>query len=450
MPPRHADYKRVPADYTRDVELHELPASVGVQPVTPVGSPVKGKGGRSAAVHSPAKQNALADEKSGPVKTVITIFISFVGAGVLGLPYAFLRSGYIMGSVCLLAVSAMSLHCMSLLLQCKRQLEDRGVTTYSEVASACLGPRFKKATEMLLVISQTGFCVAYLVFISTNLAPFTGMAKSVHVLVIVPFLISLAMLPSLTALAPVSTAANLCNLMGMMVVLFDDVASFKHHEVVVPMTSVSSLPFMFGVSVYCFEGIGMILPMESAMKDRSQFPMLLSSTVWLISGIFIAFGLMGYIGYGPNTQDIVTLNLPAHWSSTMMIFAVCIALVFTFPVMMVPVYEIVERNLAAKEWFQKSVSPINYALVFRFLRACIVCSVALVAVSVPAFGDFISLIGSLCCGVLAFVIPATCHYALFSSELTRWQKSSDIFLIVFGITAAAFGTVDSINTMYSH
>jgi hypothetical protein len=40
----------------RDVELHELPASVGVQPVTPVGSPVKGKGGRSAAVHSPAKQ----------------------------------------------------------------------------------------------------------------------------------------------------------------------------------------------------------------------------------------------------------------------------------------------------------------------------------------------------------------------------------------------------------
>lgn len=152
--------------------------------------------------------------------------------------------------------------------------------------------------------------------------------------IIVPFLISLAMLPSLTALAPISTAANLCNLLGMMVVLWDDVASFKTHEIVVPMTSLSNLPFMFGahawlacrhirpaspppplalagcapltrrslavppaasaagVSVYCFEGIGMILPMESAMKDRSKFPALLFGTVWLISGIFITFGLV--------------------------------------------------------------------------------------------------------------------------------------------------------------
>jgi len=425
MAPRH-DYKRIQQADTRDVELPELPASVNAHDaVSPVSSPAKPKG-KVKVSPSPAKQNIMADEKSGPVKTVITIFISFVGAGVLGLPYAFLRSGYVMGTLCLLAVTGMSLHCMMLLLQCKRRLEDRGVTTYSEVASACLGPRFKKWTELLLVVSQTGFCVAYLIFIGTNMAPFTGMSKAVHVVIIVPFLISLAMLPSLTALAPISTAANLCNLLGMMVVLWDDVASFKTHEIVVPMTSLSNLPFMFGVSVYCFEGIGMILPMESAMKDRSKFPALLFGTVWLISGIFITFGLMGYIGYGPHTQDIVTLNLPAHWSSTMMILAVCTGLMFTFPVMMVPVYEILEKNLSAKDWFQKSVSPGNYALVFRALRSLLVCAVAFVAISVPAFGDFISLIGSLCCGILAFVVPAGSHLSLFGEELTRCAASQHI------------------------
>lgn len=89
----------------------------------------------------PALQAILQDEKSGPVKTVITIFISFVGAGVLGLPYAFLRSGYVMGTTCLLVVSAISLHCMLLLLQCKRRLEDRGMSTYSEVCCAALPSR---------------------------------------------------------------------------------------------------------------------------------------------------------------------------------------------------------------------------------------------------------------------------------------------------------------------
>lgn len=49
--------------------------------------------------------------------------------------------------------------------------------TLAQVASACLGPRFKKWTELLLVISQTGFCVAYLIFIGTNLAPFSGLSK---------------------------------------------------------------------------------------------------------------------------------------------------------------------------------------------------------------------------------------------------------------------------------
>lgn len=79
------------------------------------------------------------DNKSSTIKTVITIFISFVGAGILGLPYAFLRSGYVMGTVCIAAVSIISLHCMLLLLECKHRLEDRGVSTYSEVPSSpCL------------------------------------------------------------------------------------------------------------------------------------------------------------------------------------------------------------------------------------------------------------------------------------------------------------------------
>ena len=49
--------------------------------------------------------------------------------------------------------------------------------------------------------------------------------------------------------------------------------------------------------------------------------------------------------------------------------------------------------------------------------------VGLVAMFVPGFGFFISLIGSLACSVLAFVIPALCHLSLFGEEMPRYLSS---------------------------
>ena len=43
-----------------------------------------------------------------------------VGAGVLGLPYAFRRAGLALGAGFLVAVAAAALYCMLLLVSCKR------------------------------------------------------------------------------------------------------------------------------------------------------------------------------------------------------------------------------------------------------------------------------------------------------------------------------------------
>ena len=50
------------------------------------------------------------------VRAASNLFISVVGAGVLGLPYAFRRSGLILGSVVMIVIAALNLHCMLLLV----------------------------------------------------------------------------------------------------------------------------------------------------------------------------------------------------------------------------------------------------------------------------------------------------------------------------------------------
>ena len=54
---------------------------------------------------------------------------------------------------------------------------------------------------------------------------------------------------------------------------------------------------------------------------------------------------IGYAAFGEETRDIITLNLPQDWTTVAVKLALCLGLLFTFPVMMVPVFEILERSL---------------------------------------------------------------------------------------------------------
>ena len=57
---------------------------------------------------------------------------------------------------------------------------------------------------------------------------------------------------------------------------------------------------------------------------------------------------MGYLAFGPETQDIITFNLPQNWTTAAVKLSLCVGLFFTFSPMMIPVYQIVERGLAGK------------------------------------------------------------------------------------------------------
>ena len=63
-------------------------------------------------------------KKRESCETIANIFISFIGAGVLGLPYAFMKSGLLEGTLVMAFVAYMSIRAMLLLIDCKYKIHN--------------------------------------------------------------------------------------------------------------------------------------------------------------------------------------------------------------------------------------------------------------------------------------------------------------------------------------
>ncbi|KAE8668272.1 Amino acid transporter ANTL2 [Hibiscus syriacus] len=395
---------------------------------------------------------------SSKSKTFANVLIAIVGAGVLGLPYAFKRTGWAMGLLLLFSVAGLSTYCMMLLIHTRRKLEsfENGfakISSFGDLGYAVCGAFGRFVVDVLIVLSQAGFCVGYLIFIANTLTNlFNGQvsvasslslgmssftAKSLYVWGCFPFQLGLNSVPTLTHLAPLSIFADVVDLGAIAVVLVEDVQlMLKRSHEVIAFGGLSVFFYGMGVAVYSFEGMGMVFPIESEMKDATKFGKILALSMGLISLIYGAFGALGYLAFGAETKDIITANLGAGWISTMVQLGLCINLFFTFPLMMNPVYEIVERRF----WGG------CYCLWLRWLLVLIV---SLVALFIPNFADFLSLVGSSVCCSLGFVLPALFHLLVFKEELGWKGWTVDVGIVTLGIVLGVSGTWSALVEIFS-
>lgn len=189
---------------------------------------------------SPSKainKHAVVDDHHGAAppgsattpQVIINIVISFVGAGLLGIPNAFSQSGWLLGSVTLLTVSALNVYAMLCLPQVQialqRQHTNETVQSYGDLGRFILGERGEKIIFICLGISQAGFATAYIIFIAANLNSIYNVSRGFVCLACTPGLSLLVQFRDLKSLSPFSLLANTANFCALSAVLFQDYES---------------------------------------------------------------------------------------------------------------------------------------------------------------------------------------------------------------------------------
>lgn len=390
--------------------------------------------------------------QSSKFKTLANIFIAIVGSGVLGLPYTFMKSGWLFGALTLFCIAFLTYYCMLLLVSTRRKIESLNgyskINSFGDLGFSVCGSFGRFSVDLMIILSQAGFCVSYLIFITNTLvhlfnnsssrSSFLGMSpKKWYLWGCFPFQLGLNSVPTLTHLAPLSIFADVVQIGAMGVVMGKDAVVYAQNRPEVQAFGNWGVVFyLVGVCTYAFEGIGMILPLESEARDKQSFGKILGLSMGMISLLYGLFGVMGYLAFGDETRDIITTNIGKGLVSGLVQLGLCINLFFTFPLMMNPVYEVLERRFTEG----------RYSLWIRWLVVLVVC---LVALTVPNFADFLSLVGSSVCIALGFIFPALFHLIVFKDEMGWARLVLDCCIIVVGIILGVSGTWTSLAEIFS-
>lgn len=158
-----------------------------------------------------------------------------------------------------------------------------------------------------------------------------------------PIMILFAMIRTIRNLSFISLTASISIFTGCIAVFTYIIIDFEVHPDV-RYFNWAGFPVFYGLLSGAFEGIGLVIPVESSMEgNRHKFSSFLHGVVFILSFILGCFGMLGYLRFGSEVNQMLNTNIPATtWVAVAVNICVLIGVLLTFPMQMYPVTEMIE------------------------------------------------------------------------------------------------------------
>jgi proton-coupled amino acid transporter len=382
---------------------------------------------------------------AGNLKSFFTLLKAFVGTGIMFLPKAFKNGGMLFSSITLIVVSLVTSLCFHLLLETRARYGGG----YGELGEAVGGRRLRQLILCSITISQIGFVCAGTIFTADNLAaffaavtPHTSRPLSVTALIAVQLiaLIPLSFIRNISKLGSAALLADVFILIGITYIYWYDVSSIIEmggFNPTIELFNPRDFTLTIGSAIFTFEGIGLILPIQSSMKHPENFSKLLYLVMLIITVIFTSVGVLCYGTFGDRVNVEVINNFPQSSKLVNAIqFLYAMAVMIGEPVQLFPAIRIIEGKIFGhRSGKQSNLTKWKK----NGLRTLLVLMTGLIAaVGASDLDKFVALIGSFACVPLVYIYPAFLH--LKGVAETRVAKAIDWTVIIVGFVAMVYTT----------
>ena len=170
----------------------------------------------------------------------------------------------------------------------------------------------------------------------------------------------------------------------------------------------SNFPLTIGNCIFTFEGIGLILPIQSSMKHPEKFHTLLYVVMFIITVIFTSVGVLCYATFGEETKVEIISNFPQSSKLVNVVqFVYALAVMVGEPVQLFPAVRIIETSLFGEKATGKKSKKIKWKKNALRTFMMILCG-AIAIVGASDLDKFVSLIGAFACVPLVYIYPPYC------------------------------------------
>lgn len=346
--------------------------------------------------------------------------------------------------------------------------------TFEDIGQYLYGFWGRFAVDLCLLCSQVGFCVMYQIFLGDNIhGLLPSIPKIACMMMPVPILIVVCQIRRLKWLAATSFVALAVFSFGFAVCLYFSLAraEFGHVSLDMGPASAGGFATLVSFAVFSFEGIGLVLPLESSIRPEirgSVFTKLFSATVSVVTVLYTVVGAFGYVAWGKDVGSSLLDNVVDTQGRSVWVILVIIGYLIggfcSYPLNMYPVTVRLETMWRLADGNGNNLAHVKHVTVKRtILRTALVVLALILAIAIPSFGLIISLVGSLFSTALAFIFPTLFHMKLFSwpahwpsgplklSSTSRLREFTsppssywDYLAVIFDVTVCIFGIVATV------
>lgn len=371
--------------------------------------------GENSALLTPGKKRRKRKEKkvggASPTGAALLLLKSFVGTGVLFLPRAFLNGGMLFSNLVLLGVAALSYYCFVLLVSTRLVVEH----SFGDMGYHLYGNWMRNMINFSLVISQIGFASAYIVFVSENLQAFILAVSDCRTHIDIKYMILMQMvifLPlslyrNINNIQKLALVADVFILLGLVYLYYYDILTIVGQHGVSDIVNFNAKDWtlFIGTAIFTFEGIGLIIPIQTGMKNPKKFPGVLGLVMVIITVIFLSMGALSYAAFGSKTKTVVILNMPQDNKFVNGVqFIYSLAILLSTPLQIYPAIEITSQQLFSRTG--KYNPYIKWKKNFFRFFMVMVCAM-LAWVGANDLDKFVSLVGSFACIPLVYIYPVS-------------------------------------------
>ena len=379
-------------------------------------------------------------------ETYIALLKAYCALSMLVMPKAFQNGGWAASMTFQIASAVLTTICAFKLIQSGLKLK---IYSYSLVIEAVLGIKGRIALDIMIALTQISFAISHQVFIIESMKTTVDKAFDldtnhwVYAVGLIVILTPVAWVRNIARFAFTYLVGIILIFWCVIVVSGYAISTLRENKELGPeIKAINSDGYLttLGMTVYCYEGIGMLMPIMHASESPEKLEKTLIAAIVTLTVFYVGFSELCYMAWGSGlNRPIVTEMLPADSGLvvvTKMLY--CINLLCTYAICINPTNKILEKAVfRCKRLKKKSKTRFWLKNLQRF--AVVVLGVFLAVTLAHKMDKFLGLMGALLCAPLALTMPALLHLKLLAQS--KREKLFDISILFISFVVLVFSTI---------